>query len=69
MKWYEILIAIGAVLAVILPVYFKIKNLKSGKSSCGGACSCCESKDSCLKNFKAYIKEEKAKKEINPLSK
>ena len=68
MKWFEPIIALLAVLAVVLPFYFKIRNVKKGKSGCGGICNECKNKDNCLKNFKSFI-EENRKKDNNPLLK
>lgn len=70
MKWYEPIIAICAILAVVLPFYFKIRGIKKGKiNKCSGACCCCEVRDKCLKNFKEYVRKERNKNNLSPLSK
>ena len=61
MKWFESLIAIGAIILVTLPIILKIRDIKKGKHSCscGSDCTCCD-KD-CTKNFRNYIKSNEFK--------
>ena len=68
MKWFEPLIAIGAIVLVALPIILKIRDIKKGKHncSCGSDCASC-SKD-CGKSFRNYINSKEFKnccEEIN----
>lgn len=60
MKWFEILIMIGAILLVVIPFVNAFRKAITKKGACSCGCSDCKKKDSCLANFKAYIKEHES---------